>query len=124
VNNRNTDYPSLSPEILYHINKYDNTYNITTRIKLIIIDILQEFENNPHTKLIIFSQYPESLESAMKMFINYNTINKQKMENDPESKTEDFDSNLLYDVFSCVIVGGKESTADREENLRYVYVCV
>lgn len=96
---------------------------------MVISDILKEFENNPDTKLIIFSQYPESLDSAMKMFKIYNIIHKHRLQiererenilnlNENERGIENEDLNLFHDIFSCVIVGGKESSAEREENLR------
>lgn len=106
---------------MYHINTYNSTFNITTRIKLIIADILEEIKKNPGTKLIIFSQYPESLESAMKMFMNYNTIHKQKEQDENVSSIDlsvKVNEDLLYDVFTCVLVGGKETNREREENLR------
>jgi hypothetical protein len=102
------------------MNNYESTFNLTTRIKLIIADILDEFKINPGTKLIIFSQYPESLESAMKMFRNYNTIHKQNEQDENGTSIDlsvEANSDLLYDAFTCVLVGGKETNGEREENL-------
>lgn len=90
---RNPEYPSLEPSALGYFNMWQGTSNVrgaatghigasdhgplSSRITAVMNDIAIVHREDPFAKLVIFSQWAESLLCAMNMFKGANNLNNR-----------------------------------------------
>ena len=119
--------PSLDPVVLTIFREWSlrqGQVNISSRFLAIINDIDQVRRDDPFAKFVVFSQYSESLQALKVVLEGLRATTGTAAQNTGQQ------SDLAYTDFSCVLVDGHGSPANKQESLKrfneapYCNVCL